>query len=248
MNRQRIIIIGGTSAIAEHCARLWLRTPSDLLLVGRDAAKLSRVVRDLEVRSPDSAVASEQLDFEDPEAIDALLVDYTRSAPIDIALIAHGSLADQALCQQNPVHCSAALVINGISPALFMEAIAARMELAGRGHLVVIGSVAGDRGRKSNYVYGAAKGMLERYAQGMQHRLWGSGISLSLVKPGPTRTPMTAGLDNVGGGLAEVENVAAAIVAGVAKGKPVIYAPGKWFLIMMVIRHLPRFVFNRMDI
>ena len=248
MNRPRIIIIGGSSAIAEHCARLWLQTPSELLLVGRDSAKLSRVAQDLEVRSPNSTIACEQLDFDDAEAMEVLLGEYTRSDPIDIALIAHGSLPDQARCQQNPALSRAALAINGISPALFMEAIAGRMEAAGRGRVVVIGSVAGDRGRKSNYVYGAAKGMLERYAQGMQHRLAGTGVSVSLVKPGPTRTPMTADLDNVGGGLAAVEDVAAAIVSGVTRGKPVIYAPGKWFFIMMVIRHLPRFVFNRMDI
>jgi len=122
------------------------------------------------------------------------------------------------------------------------------MERSKGGRLVVIGSVAGDRGRKSNYVYGAAKGMLERYVQGLQHRLAGSGVRVSLVKPGPTATPMTSGLDGVGVTLAKVEDVAAAIVRGVKRGKPVIYAPGKWLVIMLVIRHLPRFIFNKLDI
>ena len=141
-----------------------------------------------------------------------------------------------------------ALLVNGVSPALFMEALAAAMQNSADGRLVVIGSVAGDRGRKSNYIYGSAKGLIERYAQGSQHRLHGTGVKVCLVKPGPTRTPMTAALDSVGGGLADVEEVAETIVKGVARGKPVIYAPGKWWLIMMVIRHLPRFVFNKLDI
>jgi NAD(P)-dependent dehydrogenase (short-subunit alcohol dehydrogenase family) len=108
--------------------------------------------------------------------------------------------------------------------------------------------VAGDRGRRSNYVYGAAKGLVTRYAQGLQHRLAGSGSALRvvLVKPGPTATPMTAHLPQRG--LAPVELVARTIVQGSKAGKPVVYAPGKWALIMMVIRHLPAFVFNKMNI
>ena len=116
------------------------------------------------------------------------------------------------------------------------------------GKLVVIGSVAGDRGRKSNYIYGSAKGLIERYAQGLQHRLSGTGVTVCLVKPGPTGTPMTAALESAGASLADVEEVAETIVRGVARGKALIYAPGKWWLIMMVIRHLPRFIFNRLDI
>ena len=131
---------------------------------------------------------------------------------------------------------------------LFAEAFVARMEGAGAGSIVLVGSVAGDRGRKSNYVYGAAKGLVTRYAQGLQHRLADSGLHVMLVKPGPTDTPMTAHLRERGARLAPPEAVARAVVRGVERRSRVVYAPAKWHLIMMVVRHLPHFIFRRMDI
>jgi short-subunit dehydrogenase len=108
--------------------------------------------------------------------------------------------------------------------------------------------VAGDRGRQSNYAYGAAKGLVSRYAEGLQHRLAGSNVRVVLVKPGPTDTPMTAQFKAQGMRLASVEEVAEAIVKGAERGLPMVYAPGKWKYIMLIIRHLPRFIFNRMKI
>jgi short-subunit dehydrogenase len=122
------------------------------------------------------------------------------------------------------------------------------MEKAGRGTLGLIGSVAGDRGRKSNYVYGSAKGLVTRYAQGLQHRLAATPVKVVLIKPGPTETPMTAQLKQQGAKLACVEQVAQAICSGMAQGRAVVYAPAKWALIMMIIRHLPRWIFNKLDI
>lgn len=235
--------------MAEHCARLWVQNgPVDLVLIGRDAARLERVAADLAVRSPPSVVEVLTTDFLGEAAI-AATVDAVCGARVpDKVLIAHGSLPDQQDCQSRLPACREALDINGVSPVLFAEAFAAHLQRAGRGALVIIGSVAGDRGRKSNYVYGAAKGMVARYAQGLQHRLAGSGVQVVLVKPGPTATPMTAHLVGEGPAMAPVEDVARCIVDGVAKGKTQIYAPGKWWLIMMVIRHLPAVVFNRMNI
>jgi short-subunit dehydrogenase len=184
----------------------------------------------------------------DGNAIDSLVADYAAGGAIDIALVAHGNLPDQMACQNELPLCSEALELNGISPALFVEALAKYMEPAGTGRLAVIGSVAGDRGRKSNYIYGAAKGLLDRYSQGMQHRLAGSGVSVCLIKPGPTSTPMTAHLLEDGPSLAAVEDVAEAVVRGIERKKPVIYAPGKWAVIMLLIKHLPRFIFNKLDI
>ena len=146
---------------------------------------------------------------------------------------------------------SEAMHINGISPVLFAEAFAGKMAGVNRGTLGIIGSVAGDRGRKSNYIYGAAKSLVTRYAQGLQHRMAlakHSGVKVVLIKPGPTATPMTAHLTTQTVKMARVEDVAKCIVNGMATGRPVVYAPRKWVVIMMVIRHLPRFVFNRMDI
>lgn len=246
MTRQRIIIIGASSAIAEHCARLWAQQPADFVLVGRDRKRVERVVADLQVRSPQSSAQSVVIDFNDAAAIAALAAQTATDGKIDIVLIAHGNLPVQADCEQDLSKSQQALEINGVSPVLFAEAFAAQLQKAGRGTLAIIGSVAGDRGRKTNYVYGAAKGLIERYAQGLQHRFAGTPVKIVLIKPGPTATPMTAHLPPRG--LALPEAVARVIVAAIAKGSPVVYAPARWALIMMVIRHLPRFVFNRLNI
>ena len=248
-NKKRIVIIGATSAIAEHCARLWVQNqPVDLTLVGRDTQRIERVATDLKVRSPQSQIRVVQAEFLDPEAIDATVENIVQSGNVDIVLIAHGSLPDQADCQDDLQACREALDVNGVSPVLYAEAFAKQMAKADHGTIALIGSVAGDRGRKSNYVYGAAKGLVTRYAQGLQHRFAGSGVKVVLIKPGPTDTPMTAHLKGKGAKLAPVEGVAKQIVDAVEAGKPLVYAPGKWWLIMMVIRHLPAFVFNKMDI
>jgi decaprenylphospho-beta-D-erythro-pentofuranosid-2-ulose 2-reductase len=246
---KKIVIIGATSAIAEHCARLWVaREAIHLTLVARNLEKAGRIAADLRVRNPAAVIDVKDVSFIEPVAIQALVRTLAAGGPIDTVLIAHGSLADQATCEEDLVACDEALVINGVSPALFAEAFARHMQEVGAGHLILIGSVAGDRGRKSNYVYGAAKGLLDRYAQGLQHRLAGTAVRVTLVKPGPTDTPMTAHLKATGGRLADVGDVARLIVRGADRGSAVIYAPGKWALIMLVIKHLPRFVFHRMNI
>jgi decaprenylphospho-beta-D-erythro-pentofuranosid-2-ulose 2-reductase len=246
---KRFVIIGATSSIAEHCARLWVaKAPIDLTLVARNAVHTKSIADDLKVRSPGSMVTVVTGDFEDPDSIRRLVDQILKEGDADCALIAHGSLADQSACQQDLALNARELNINGISPVLFAEAIANSMVRAGRGTLGVIGSVAGDRGRKSNYVYGSAKGMVTRYAQGLQHRLAGTGVTVTLIKPGPTRTPMNAHLVDDGPPLADVAKVAATIVSGMEKRRNVVYAPRRWSVIMMIIRHLPRFIFNRMDI
>lgn len=248
---KRIVIIGATSAIAEHCARIWLQDqPIDLTLVGRDVQRLERVATDLRVRSPASNIRIIQAAFLDPAAINTTVqaVVQAGSVAVDIVLIAHGSLPDQAACQDNLQACHDALEINALSPVLYAEAFAKWMGRANRGTIALIGSVAGDRGRKSNYVYGAAKGLVSRYAQGLQHRFAATGVKVVLIKPGPTDTPMTAHLKGTGAKLAPVEAVATQIVAGIHAGKPVVYAPGKWRLIMLVLQHLPNFIFNRMNV
>ncbi len=246
---KNIVVVGATSAIAEHCARLWLQQrPCRLWLLGRDGVRAEQVAADLRVRSPASEIHVLTGDFSDATSIGRLVDAAAAHGPADTVLIAHGSLPDQPACQDDLASAHAAMHLNAISPALFAEAFAGRMERAGRGTLGIIGSVAGDRGRKSNYVYGAAKGLVTRYAQGLQHRLARNPVKVVMIKPGPTDTPMTAHLKAQGAQMADVASVAQAIVRGMDQGRPVVYAPAKWALIMMVIRHLPRFVFNKMDI
>ena len=243
---QKIVIVGAGSRIAEHCARLWAaKAACSFVLVGRDPARLQAIAQDLRARSPGSTVDVAAVDFEDAVAIRRLVDDL---GSVDVALIAHGSLPDQRACEQDLAQCERALVVNGLSPVLFAEAFAGPMERAGKGTIAIIGSVAGDRARKSNYVYGAAKGLVEKYAQGLQHRFAFTAVRILLVKPGPTDTPMTAHLKQGGAKLANVDDVARDIVDAVAAGKAQLYTPGKWALIMMVIRNLPQRVFNHMNI
>lgn len=247
--KKRIVIIGATSSIAEHCARLWVNeAPVDLILVGRDYSKTELVAADLRVRSPLSSIRSVQADFANPLSITELVDEISKAGGVDLVLIAHGALPDQQQCQNKLELCEEALFINGISPVLFAEAFAGHMQKANAGTLAVIGSVAGDRGRKSNYVYGAAKGLVARYVQGLQHRLANTSVKVVLIKPGPTATPMTAHLKEQAGRMADVHVVAQQVVAGIRRQQPVVFAPEKWALIMMVIRHLPDFVFKRLDI
>lgn len=116
------------------------------------------------------------------------------------------------------------------------------------GTIIIIGSVAGDRGRKSNYVYGSAKSLIEKYTQGLQHRFARTKLKIILVKPGPTETPMTAHLTARKDKMTPVEEVAKSIVHQAKKSKRVIYVPKKWGAIMFVIRNLPYFVFSKMNI
>ena len=249
VTKKRIVIVGATSAIAEQCARQWVEEGAlDLTLVGRDLRKTERVAADLRVRSPRSVIRVRAAEFIEPPAIRGLIDEIVAEGPVHAVLIAHGFLPDQEVCQRNLRACHEALTVNGISPVLFAEAFAAHMQKANHGTLAMIGSVAGDRGRKSNYVYGAAKGLVARYAQGLQHRLAGTGVKVVLIKPGPTDTPMTAHLKQQGCRLARAAEVARYILKGIQRGTPVVYAPARWALIMMLIRHLPHAVFNKLDI
>lgn len=246
---KHIVIIGATSAIAQECAKLWAKEmPKYLTLVVRDSRKAKRILDDLQVRSPQSKIEIVQMGFANPEEIKKMVGQIAKQRPIDIALIAHGCLPEQTDCQENLDLCQHTLEVNGISPVLFAEALAMAMENVNQGTIAIIGSVAGDRGRKSNYVYGAAKSLVARYAQGLQHRFAGSSIKVILIKPGPTDTPMTASFKQKGIKMASSEIVALAIVDGISKGNPVIYAPGKWQIIMLLIQHIPRIIFNKLNI
>jgi decaprenylphospho-beta-D-erythro-pentofuranosid-2-ulose 2-reductase len=210
---KKIVIVGATSGIAIECARIWVKqTPANLVLVVRDLERAKLLVADLLVRSPESSVKASTCNFIDPSAIRDLVLVITQSGPIDIVLIAQGTLPDQLDCENDLLLSNETLIINGVSPCLFAEAFANAMQLQASGTIAIIGSVAGDRGRKSNYVYGAAKGLVARYAEGMQHRFASTGIRVSLIKPGPTATAMTAKLRENGLKCASATSVAQDIV------------------------------------
>jgi short-subunit dehydrogenase len=249
VRKKRIVVIGATSAIAEHCCRLWvLQGPVELVLVARNVTLAERIAGDLRARGQQAEVSVETMDFLSTAAIAEAVTQWTSHGQVDIALIAHGVLSPQQPCQDDIARTRESIEVNGISPVLFAEAFAGAMERAGRGTIGMIGSVAGDRGRRINYVYGASKALMDRYAQGLQHRFARTGVRVVLIKPGPTDTPMTAPQKAQGRRLASVESVAQGTVDAIERGTPVAYVPRKWQLIMFVVRALPDFIFNRLNI
>ena len=242
----RIVVVGATSAIAQNTLRAWLASrDASAHLIGRNESRLASVEADLRVRFPGSTFSHEAIDLTDVEAIERVTDHEAAIGDPDIVLIAHGSLASQTESQNNLRAASEQLIATGVSPALWLEAFADRMTT---GTLAVIGSVAGDRGRRSNYLYGAGKGLIERVAQGLQHRFAGTDLHIVLIKPGPTRTPMTEHLAVAGARLADVHLVAEGIAQAVTRNKRVAYVPRRWGVIMAIVRSIPAPVFNRLDL
>lgn len=245
---KRILIIGASSAIASACAREWATRGAALFLVGRDAEKLDAIGGDLAVRGA-VAVHKHRMDANDVPAHAAMLAAAIAAlGAFDIALIAHGTLPDQAACEADPAMTLREFMTNGTSVIALLTALANQFERQGSGAIGVITSVAGDRGRPSNYVYGSAKAAVSVFCEGLRARLFKAGVSLTDIRPGFVATPMTQGLPLPGPLVAQPETVARRIVAGIEGKKDVLYAPAFWALIMMIIRNIPRAVFKRLKL
>jgi len=245
---RNMLIIGATSAIAEATARRFAATGARFYLVGRHAERLAAIARDLEIRSG-QPVASESLDLDQLDQHPGLLerADQVLGG-IDLALIAHGTLPDQNGCQQSVQKTLAAIHTNALSVISLTTLLANRFEQRGRGTLIAISSVAGDRGRQSNYVYGAAKGMISLLLQGLRNRLSSKGIQVITIKPGFVDTPMTAAFEKKGLLWAQPDQIAKGIVAAVERGRDEVYLPWFWRWIMLVIRHIPERLFKRLQL
>lgn len=244
---KNILVFGATSAIAQACARRWVARGDRVLLVARDATRLQEVATDLAVRSDAAArVHQHRMDARDTAALPELLGAVARDlGRLDIALIAHGTLPEQAQCASDLEATLAALEVNGTSAIGVMHALATLLERQGSGTLAVIGSPAGDRGRASNYTYGAAKALVHTYAAGLRHRFAALGIRVVTIKPGFVDTPMTASFDKSGPLWATPERVAGDIVAAIDAGRAEVYTPWFWRWIMLLIRHVPERLFVR---
>jgi decaprenylphospho-beta-D-erythro-pentofuranosid-2-ulose 2-reductase len=239
-----VAVIGATSGIANAAMRLWAARGADLRLVGRDAERLKLAEQDLLVRGAGS-VGSFVRDVDGASAVADVTQWVFGDGPVDVVLVAFGTMPSQESADADLGVAEELLRVNGTLALLSAQAVALRLIAQGTGALAVIGSVSGDRGRQSNYLYGAAKAMVATGVAGLQHRTAGSPVTVTLVKPGPTETPMT---DHLRGGpmaLAKVDTVARDIVSAVDRGRPVVYTPRKWALIMTIIRLLPRQIFHR---
>ena len=244
---QKILIIGATSAIAEATARRWAAHGAALFLVGRSQSRLEAVADDLRVRGA-ANVASFVMDARDTAAHDAMFAAAESAlGGLDVALIAHGSLPDQRACEVSVELTVKEIETNALSVIALATRLAECFEKQGSGTLAVISSVAGDRGRQSNYVYGAAKGMVSLFMQGLRNRLARKGVRVITIKPGFVDTPMTAAFPK-GALWAKPDAIARGIVRAVDRGADEVYLPGFWRLIMFVIRHVPERVFKKMSL
>jgi short-subunit dehydrogenase len=244
---KNILIIGATSAIAEATARLWAERGHRLYLLGRHERRLQAIAADLRVRG--AAGASYALldvnDFELHESVLAAAADVLGT--IDIVLVAHGTLADQRSCERNVEAALRELSTNAISVISLLTILANWFAAQRHGTIVVISSVAGERGRSSNYVYGAAKAAVTTFTQGLRGRLHRSGVHVVTVKPGFVDSPMTAQFEK-NWLWSTPEAVARCIDRGIVQQSDVIYAPWFWSAIMAAIRVIPERVFKTLNI
>jgi short-subunit dehydrogenase len=242
-----IAIFGATSAIAQAVARLYAAEGARFFLAGRNADHLHAIADDLRVRgAPDVHV--EVADFRSPESCASLCQAAARAlGMVDVAIVAHGTLPDQSACERDDAALRDALAVNFTSYASLLSQLANVLETQRRGSLVAIGSAAGDRGKRRNYVYGAAKAGIAVLQEGLMGRLARAGVHVTLVKPGFIDTPMTASLRK---GLLWIssERAGRIIVRAIRNRRTTVYVPWFWRWIMAVLRLVPQRLFARLDL
>lgn len=234
---QRILIVGATSAIAEACARLWAARGAALLLAGRDLQRCAAIAADLRLRGA-AQVETFVFDAEREPADLPAAIRATRQA-LDVVLIAHGQLPDQQACERDLSALRSSYRINQLSVIELASAFTEILRDQGHGTLAVISSVAGDRVRASNYVYGSAKAAVSGYLSGLRQQARNRTLRILTVKPGPVDTPMTRGFAVKGLLWSTPSRVAHDILRGIDRRRTVVYTPGFWRWIMAVIVHLP---------
>lgn len=243
----RILVVGASSAIAEAVARRYAAQGARLFLVARNAERLQAQAADLKTRGA-AEVRSTVADLNDFTHHEDLVAHAWQAwNGLDLVLIAHGTLGDQKACEADFDLALRELNTNAISALSLLTRLANRFERQGTGCLAVIGSVAGDRGRQSNYIYGTAKGALAIFLQGLRNRLAPRGVQVLTIKPGFVDTPMTAAFRK-GPLWASPDTIAAGIVGAVARRKDVVYLPWFWRGIMLIIRSIPERVFKKLKL
>jgi len=245
---RKILIIGATSAIAEATARIFAARGDALFLVARNADRLQAIATDLNVRGA-VRTATATLDVADFSAHQAIIDRAEQElGGLDTVLIAHGTLSDQAECEKSIDALRREFDINALSTMALLTTLANTFEARKSGTLAVISSVAGDRGRQSNYVYGSAKAAVSAFLSGLRQRLAKSNVDVLTIKPGFVDTPMTANIANKGALWAKPDQIAAGIVRAIDKRRSVVYLPRFWRGIMLIIRHIPESMFKKLKL
>lgn len=245
---RNVLIVGATSAIAEATARRLANHDTKFLLAARQPGKLATVAANLRLRG---GCGVDTILYDAANRADAArVVDEAKKVldRIDIVLLAHGSLPDQTACENSAERALHEIEINALSTVALLTEFANVFEQQGSGTIAVISSIAGDRGRKSNYVYGAAKGMLSIFLSGLRNRLDRKGVHVLTIKPGFVDTPMTAAFEKGGRLWARPDQIAVGIVHAIEKRKDVIYLPWFWAVIMLIIRYIPERIFKRVSL
>ncbi len=240
-----VLILGARSDIGRALARAYAAEGLSVILAARRAGELEADAADLAVRANGAGARTVELDVldADPRAFFDALGETPRTV---VSVV--GLLGDQRRAETDPAYARQVIDTNFTGPAALMAEAAERLLAAGGGCIVGVSSVAGERGRKSNYVYGAAKAGLTAWLSGLRHRLAGSPVRVITVKPGFVDTRMTAGMNLPKPLTAQPEEVARLVLAAQRRGREVVYAKPVWWAVMGVVRHLPEPVFKRMKV
>lgn len=246
--RGAVLILGATSMIARETAAALADAGYDLILAGRSSEEVERVASDVTIRHGVRASVErfDALDTGDHRRF-AEAVLRTAEGALAGVVIAFGVLGDSERAETDFEHAGEIIGANYVGAVSVLTHLVPYFEREGSGFIVGISSVAGDRGRQSNYTYGSAKGGFSLYLQGLRNRLHRSGVQVLTVKPGFVDTRMTYGAVKAGM-AADPAVVARAIIRGITKKKSVIYVPGIWRLIMLVVRHIPESIFKRLEL
>lgn len=252
MSKETLVIFGATSAVGQALAKIHAKNGDTLILIARNASRLESIAADLRIRGA-TRVDCLNSDLDDFSQHESLMHQVSEKSQ-DIAkyYFFYGTLPDQKACETSWQVAHKALTTNFLSAASLLTLIANKVEqencaIKSRG-IIVVTSVAGDRGRQSNYVYGAAKGGLSLFLQGLRNRLYKSGCAVTTVKPGFIDTPMTSEIEKGGPLWATPEKVAGDIYKAAQKGKNEIYTPNFWVLIMLIIKNIPETIFKRLTL
>lgn len=241
----KVAFLGATKGMGRALARALAGRGDQLSLLGREAGDLQKSAEDLAARSENAVVATAICDLADPSTFEPAL-DAAQAAlgGLDAVVITAGLFATQEALEQDLERTENLLRVNFTNTVLFCEHARRRLMSGGGGTLCVFSSVAGDRGRKPVILYGASKAGLSYYLEGLDHKFRADGLVTICVKPGFVKTGMTAGLDPPPF-AGEPEQVARDVLKAIDRGKPVIYTPKAWWLVMAIVRRLPRLVMRR---
>ena len=241
---KKILIIGATSAIAEAAARIWAQRSDELFLVARNEERLNLLAKDLKVRGAPE-VHGYCMDANNFDQHSSMLDKaFEILGAVDIVLIAHGTLSNQKECERSVDLTMQEIKTNALSVIALLTHLANHFEIQRSGTIAVISSVAGDRGRASNYVYGSAKAMVTAFTSGLRQRIYKSGVSVVTIKPGFVDTPMTAEFKK-GFLWTKPESIAKGIVVACDKKNGEIYVPRFWWAVMIIIKLIPDGLFKK---